>query len=131
MVVVYSPNAQLKQFWCNWMWNCCNMFLKRYHSNMFYPALVLFEEANCIDWIYFLLYTVTDRNIAFLVPLPHVTCWVLRIIIVNPVHFLLRENIKMGKSRDNNIILLFNQKYKCQWINVNFLQDKHNINAVS
>ena len=36
-----------------------------------------------------------------------------------------------GKSRDDYIILLFNSKYKCQWINVIFLQDKHNINAVS
>jgi hypothetical protein len=35
------------------------------------------------------------------------------------------------QSMDNNIILLFNSKYKCPWINVIFLQDKHNINAVS
>jgi hypothetical protein len=37
-----------------------------------YPALVLFEQANYIDWINFCyLYTVTDQN---KVPLPHVTC---------------------------------------------------------
>jgi hypothetical protein len=36
-----------------------------------------------------------------------------------------------GQSRDNYIILLFNSKYKRQWVNVMFLQDKHNINAVS
>ena len=35
-----------------------------------------------------------------------------------------------GQSRDNYIILLFNSKYKGQWINVFFLQDIHNINAV-
>jgi hypothetical protein len=34
-------------------------------------------------------------------------------------------------SRDNYIILLLNLKYKQQWINVFFLKDKHNINAVS
>jgi len=36
-----------------------------------------------------------------------------------------------GQSRDNYIILLFNSKYKCQWLNVIFLQDKHNINSVA
>ena len=33
--------------------------------------------------------------------------------------------------QDKYIILLFNSIYKRQWINVIFLQDKHNINAVS
>jgi hypothetical protein len=36
-----------------------------------------------------------------------------------------------GQSRDNYIILLFNSNYKRQCIYVIFLQDKHNINAVS
>jgi hypothetical protein len=36
-----------------------------------------------------------------------------------------------GQARDNYIILFFNSKYKRQWINVFFLHDKHNINAVS
>jgi len=36
-----------------------------------------------------------------------------------------------GQSRDNYIISLFNLKYKGQRINVIFLQDKHNINAMS
>jgi hypothetical protein len=36
-----------------------------------------------------------------------------------------------GQSRDNYITLLFNSKYKHQWNNVIFLQDKHNINTVS
>ena len=36
-----------------------------------------------------------------------------------------------GQSRENYIILIFNSKYNRQWINVIFLQDKHNINAVS
>jgi hypothetical protein len=36
-----------------------------------------------------------------------------------------------GQSRDNYIILLFNSKYKHQSTNAIFLQDKHNINAMS
>ena len=32
-----------------------------------YPALVLFEQSNCINWITFLLYMVIDQNIPFLV----------------------------------------------------------------
>ena len=32
--------------------------------------------------------------------------------------------------KDNDIILLFNAKYKRRWINVNFMQDKPNINAM-
>jgi len=32
---------------------------------------------------------------------------------------------------DSYIILLIDSKYKCQWINLIFLQDKHNVNAVS
>ena len=82
----------------------------------------------------FLVYTVNDRNIVFSgTPF---TCYLLSFgnLIVNPVHFLLTENIK----RDNQgiiiyifVILLFNSKYKRRWINVIFLQYKHNINAVS
>jgi hypothetical protein len=74
------------------------------------------------------LYTVTDLNIAF--SGTHSTYYLLSFgnLIVNPVHFLLTENIKRGNQ---GIILLFNPKYKHQWINVIFLQDKHNINAVS
>ena len=45
--------------------------------------------------------------------------------------FLLTEKYQKGQSRDNYIILLFNSKYKCQWINMIFLQDKHNIDAVT
>jgi hypothetical protein len=52
------------------------------------------------------------------------------LIIVNPVHFLLRDNIKRH-TRDNYMILLFYSKYKHPCINVIFLQDKHNINVVS
>jgi len=47
---------------------------------VFYPQLVLFEQLNCIDWINFcyIIYTVTDWNIAYLVPLwSHVTRWTL------------------------------------------------------
>jgi hypothetical protein len=38
---------------------------------------------------------------------------------------------KKYKSGNIGIMLLFNSKYKRQWINMIFLQDKHNINAVS
>ena len=36
--------------------------------NWIYPALVLFERSNFIDWINVLLYMVTDKDIVFLVP---------------------------------------------------------------
>ena len=51
------------------------------------------------------------------------------LLVVNPVHFLLTENIKKGQSRDNYIILFINSNDKRRWINVIFLQDKHNINV--
>ena len=58
----------------------------------YYPALVLFEQASCIDWIIFLLFTVTDQNIACS------TCYQLRFgnPVVNPVHFLLKYEIWKG-----------------------------------
>ena len=46
--------------------------LNKCTSIVFYPALVLFDQANCK----FLLYTVTDRNIAFSGTPP--TCFLLR-----------------------------------------------------
>ena len=36
-----------------------------------------------------------------------------------------------GQSRHNDIILLVNSKYKRRFVNVIFLQDKHNINTES
>jgi len=27
----------------------------------FHPTLVLFEQSNCIDWIHFCLYTITNQ----------------------------------------------------------------------
>ena len=79
----------------------------------------------------FLLYTVADRNIAFS-GTPS-TCYLVSFgnLIVNPVHFLLTEKYQKRQLRENYIILLSNSKYKRQWINLIFLQDKHNINAVS
>ena len=50
-------------------------------------------------WLYkFVLYTVTDRNIAF--SGTSSTCYLLSIgnLIVHPVHFLLTENIKRGNQ---------------------------------
>jgi len=52
-------------------------------------------------------------------------------ILINAVHFLLTGNIKRGNQGIAIIISLFNSKYKCQWISVIFLQDKHSINVVS
>jgi hypothetical protein len=43
-----------------------------------------------------------------------------------------RQKISKGAIKGElYIILIFNSKYKRQWINVIFLQDKHNINAMS
>jgi len=58
---------------------------------------VLSELSNCIDWILFLLYMVTDRNIAFLVPLSYVLLvelWETS----KSVHFLLTEIVKSGNT---------------------------------
>ena len=73
----------------------------------------------------FLIYTITGRNIVFLVPLLYVTCWAFGKRVLNPVYH------QKGQSRDNCIISLFNSKCKRWWINLLFLQDKHNINTVS
>jgi hypothetical protein len=72
-------------------------------SHVLYPAL--------------LLYTVTDRNIVFSGTL--VTCNMLIFgnLVVNPVHFLLTENIK---KRDNKGIILWFY-YLVQNINVDAL----------
>ena len=63
----------------------------------------------------------------WLVPISHDTWYV----VANWVHFLLTENIKMQGNQAIIIKMLFNSKYKRRWINVIFLQNKHNINAVS
>ena len=78
-------------------------------NTYFYPALVLFEKANCIDWIN----TVTNRNITF--SGNSSTCLL-------PVEFWepywksnslpFDRKYQKGKSTDNYIILLFNSKYK-------------------
>ena len=59
-----------------------------------YSAFVLFEESNFIDWI-ILLYTITDRNIAFLVPFSYVLHVELWESSCKSVHFLL-TNISKG-----------------------------------
>jgi len=64
----------------------------------------------------FLLYTVTDWYLCHMLPVETLgTLWI-------------QFKYQKGQSRDNYIILLFNLKYKRQWINVIFQQDKHNIN---
>jgi hypothetical protein len=45
-----------------------NLYWLRNKKNVFiYPALLQFEHANCINWIDFGSYTVTDEYVAFLV----------------------------------------------------------------
>ena len=72
-----------------------------------------------------MLYTFTDRNIAF--SGTRDTCYLFSFgnLVVDAVHFLLTENIH------DNYIILFHLNYNRRWMNVIFLQDKHNINAVS
>ena len=77
--------------------------------NFLYPALVLFEQENCIDWIYFCYVLSLIKKIALSdtpVELSEPNC----ISSSLPVD---RKNQK-GQSRDNYIILLFNSKYKRQ-----------------
>jgi hypothetical protein len=93
---------------------------------LLYPTLVLFESSNCIDWIFlFCMYCHWPKNSFSDTP---VTCYLLRFVklVKDPVHIY-----QSRFSRDNYIILLFNSKYERRWIDVIFLQDKHNINAVS
>ena len=97
-----------------------------------YPALVLFEQANGIAWINFCYILSLTEIYLFLIPLSHVTCTV-ELWKPNCKSSSLPVDRKYQKreSRDNYTILLFNSKYKRQWINVIFMQDKHIINAVS
>jgi hypothetical protein len=55
----------------------------------YYPALVLFEQANCIDWI-------NIRSILSTFSGTPSMCYLLSFgnLTVNPVHFMLTENIK-------------------------------------
>jgi hypothetical protein len=78
-----------------------------------------------------LLYNVADRNITF--SITHSTCFLLIFgIFFSPVQLLpIDRKCQKGQYMDNYIIVLFNSKYKRQWINVIFLQDEHTINAVS
>jgi hypothetical protein len=66
--------------------------------NIYYPALVLSELANCIDWI----------NICYKLSLTEIIAFsgtpVIRYplsfknLVVHPVYFLLTENIKRGNQ---------------------------------
>ena len=78
--------------------------------------------AGTLHWLdTCLLYTITDRNIAFLVPLLHVICEVLGELVLNP------DYRQKGQSRNNCIILLFNSNSKRRWINLFFCR----INTIS
>jgi len=49
----------------------CKVFVQDFgvaYLTHFYPALVLFEKSNGIDWYNVLLYKITDQIIAVLVP---------------------------------------------------------------
>ena len=89
-----------------------------------YPALNLFEQANCIDWIHFCYILTLTEIYIFGTPLRmlHVQLW-------GPNYksssLPLGRKHQKGQSRDTYIILLFNSKYKRQRINVIFLQDKY------
>ena len=81
----------------------------------YYPAFVVFEQANCIDWIIFSLYTFTDRKfsgtpVTYILP---VEVWEPSCISSTlPVD----RKYQKGQSRDIFIILLFNSI----WIHVIF-----------
>jgi hypothetical protein len=87
----------------------------------FYPALALFEQANCYTNIYyifsvteiyfFLVHVLSFGNLAVI---QFTSCW---------------QKYQMRHSRDNYIILLCNAKYKRRWFHVIFRQDKNNINS--
>jgi hypothetical protein len=83
----YSFNPYMRIEWVK-----SELFIFQERQNV---ISVLFEQANCIDWI---KCTVTDRNIAFLST--PVTCYLLRFgdLVVNPVYFLLTGNIKRGNQ---------------------------------
>ena len=64
--------------------------------SIIHPGLVLFEQAHCIDWNNF-CYILSLTEIIDLSGNP-VTCFMLSFgnLVVNPVQFLLTENIKGG-----------------------------------
>ena len=66
---------------------------------LFNPALVLFEQSNCIDWITFCYILLLTKVIAFFSGTTGI-CYLLSWgkISVNPVHFLLTEFIKRGNQ---------------------------------
>jgi hypothetical protein len=92
-------------------------------NNQLYTALVLFEQANSIDWIMFCYILSLTKIYSFFCYVIPFVCYLLIFgnLIVNLVHFLLTEKYQKGQSRDNYIILFFNSKYKRQWINMIFL----------
>ena len=73
-----------------------------------------------LQWLNtFFIYTVIDRNIAFLVTL---SCYVFSFGKLVIKQFTSDWQKKKVQPVDNYIILLFNSKYKRRWINVMFLR---------
>jgi hypothetical protein len=97
---------------CSCNYHLCQLYISSNHA---YPALVLFEQVIALNADKFLLYTVTDRNIAFFwypfhmlpVELCESTC--------KSSSFPADRKYQKGKSRDNYIIF----KNLIQNINVN------------
>jgi len=66
-------------------------------THSFYPALVVLEQAICIDWInscYIL--SLIEMHSFFWYPC---YLWSFGSVVANPVHFLLTGNIKKGASK--------------------------------
>ena len=78
-----------------------------------YPKLVLFDQANYIEWIH-VCYILSLIGIS-------VTCYLLRLWgLWGSSSLPVDSKYQKGQSRDTYIILLFNSKFKRQWINVIF-----------
>lgn len=78
----------------------------------------------------YVLLTVTDLNIAFVVPLSLVLPVELQETRRKAVHLQLTK-LSKGPSRDTRIFVLINSKNYRTWINVIFRQDKYSINAMN
>jgi hypothetical protein len=89
-----------------------------------------FELSNCIDCTHFCYLQSLRNNSFFWYP-----CHMLPVELWEPSFksssLPVDRKYQKGQSRDNDIILLVNSKYKRRFINVIFLQDKHNINTES
>jgi len=98
-------------------------------QNMLYMMTVDVCSLTCNIWYE----SVNWVNIAFLVHMyPY---YMLHVELWEPngksSSLPVDRKYQKGQSRDNYIILWFNAKYKRKWMNVIFLHEKHNSNAVT